>query len=212
MDRGLSPKELAVLGYIHKTVQTRGYPPSVREIGKAVGLSSSSTVHTYLLRLEKHGCIHRDPSKPRAIEVLWTPTPIHGGRDIREVPLVGKVTAGTPITAVGDSVMDFYPLPGEWVGPGPCFMLTVEGNSMINAGIHHGDKVIVREQKTARDGDIVVAMTSDHEATIKRFFYEGSMKRFRLQPENDHFEPIYLKKVQILGLIIGLIRIPLSPQ
>jgi len=203
----LSPRQQAILDFIKARVKERGYPPSVREIGEAVGLASSSTVHGHLDRLEKKGLIRRDPTKPRAIEVLD-----NGGdagmsdfaQAIVRVPLIGRVTAGLPILAE-ENIEDYFPLPAHVVGDQEVFMLSVVGDSMIEAGILDGDQVVVRRQPTAQNGDIVVAMTEDGEATVKRFFREKD--RIRLQPENSAMEPIYLNSVTILGKVIGLYRV-----
>ncbi|PRX40021.1 repressor LexA [Planifilum fimeticola] len=200
----LSPRQQAILNYIKKEVEEKGYPPSVREIGEAVGLASSSTVHGHLSRLEKKGFIRRDPTKPRAIEILDRPmTERRAETDTVMVPLVGKVTAGEPITAV-ENIDEYIPLPKKMVGNGKHFILSVQGDSMINAGILDKDYVIVRQQPTADNGDIVVAMTPDEEATVKRFYKEKDY--VRLQPENDLMEPILLPRVTILGKVVGLIR------
>ncbi len=200
----LSPRQQAILDYIKKEVEEKGYPPSVREIGEAVGLASSSTVHGHLSRLEKKGFIRRDPTKPRAIEILDRPTKERRPEtDTVKVPLVGKVTAGEPITAV-ENIEEYIPLPKKMVGNGKHFILSVQGDSMINAGIFDKDYVIVRQQPTADNGDIVVAMTPDEEATVKRFYKEKDY--VRLQPENDLMEPILLPQVTILGKVVGLIR------
>jgi repressor LexA len=200
----LSSRQQAILDFIKKEVRSKGYPPSVREIGEAVGLASSSTVHGHLDRLEKKGLIRRDATKPRAIEIT------DGSLDMNvlpesttRVPLVGKVTAGTPILAT-ENIEDYFPLPSHMVGDHTVFMLSVVGDSMIEAGIHDGDYVIVRQQSTASNGDIVVAMTEDNEATVKRFFKEKD--HIRLQPENSAMEPIRLRNVKILGKVIGLFR------
>jgi repressor LexA len=202
----LSPRQQAILNYIKQEVREKGYPPSVREIGEAVGLASSSTVHGHLSRLEKKGLIRRDPTKPRAIEVLSETegaVPDLAAHTVM-VPLVGKVTAGEPITAV-ENVEDYFPLPRRMVGQeDSVFLLSVRGDSMINAGVMDGDYVLVRQQQSANNGDIIVAMTPDSEATVKRFFKEKD--RIRLQPENDQMEPILLPEVTILGKVIGLFR------
>jgi len=202
----MSNRQQAILEFIKTQVREKGYPPSVREIGEAVGLASSSTVHGHLDRLEKKGLIRRDPTKPRAIEILddsdSTP-PRELTSPVRHVPLVGKVTAGQPITAT-ENIEEYFPLPAHMVGDQPVFMLSVSGDSMIEAGIHDGDYVIVRQQQTANNGDIVVAMTEDNEATVKTFYKERD--HIRLQPENSAMEPIRLKNVTILGKVIGLIR------
>jgi len=200
----ISNRQQAILEFIKKEVREKGYPPSVREIGEAVGLASSSTVHGHLDRLEKKGLIRRDPTKPRAIEVLDhdhedSPYPLA----VTRVPVVGKVTAGVPITAT-ENIEEYFPLPAHFTGDHEVFMLTVKGDSMIEAGIHDGDYVIVRQQQTAQNGDIVVAMTEDNEATVKRFFKERD--HIRLQPENPTMEPLRLKHVTILGKVIGLFR------
>jgi repressor LexA len=200
----LSNRQQAILEFIKSKVREKGYPPSVREIGEAVGLASSSTVHGHLDRLEKKGLIRRDPTKPRAIEILdGDDSPGLFAHSVRQVPVVGKVTAGTPITAT-ENIEDYFPLPVHMVGDQPVFMLSVVGDSMIEAGIHDGDYVIVRQQPTADNGDIVVAMTENDEATVKTFYKEKD--HIRLQPENSAMEPIRLPQVTILGKVIGLIR------
>lgn len=201
----LTPRQQSILEYIQKEVEEKGYPPSVREIGEAVGLASSSTVHGHLARLEKKGYIRRDPTKPRAIEILKRDDlPRKNRVETVMVPLVGKVTAGEPITAV-ENIEDYFPLPRRLVGDDQTvFLLSVQGDSMINAGILDGDYVVVRQQPTANNGDIVVAMTPDGEATVKRFYKEAD--HIRLQPENDRLEPILLPQVSILGKVISLIR------
>lgn len=198
----LSTRQKQILAYIKETLRIKGYPPSVREIGEAVGLSSSSTVHSHLSKLEELGFIRRDPTKPRAIEVLdeapWRQ------KALTPVPMVGRVTAGQPILAV-ENIEEVYPLPTEFVGNDDnVFMLAVRGDSMINAGILDGDLVIVREQNTARNGDIVVALLDGEEATVKRFYKERDY--IRLQPENNYMEPIYSQNVTILGKVVGLYR------
>ncbi|WP_425462670.1 transcriptional repressor LexA [Melghirimyces algeriensis] len=206
MTAKLSPRQQAILDYIKQEVKQKGYPPSVREIGEAVGLASSSTVHGHLARLEKKNLIRRDPTKPRAIEILEDeqetfPDPTE---HTVMVPLIGKVTAGEPITAV-ENVEDYFPLPRRMVGPDDSiFLLSVHGDSMINSGIMDGDYVLVRQQQTASNKDIIVAMTPDNEATVKRFYKEKD--HIRLQPENDNMEPIILPEVTILGKVIGLFR------
>jgi len=201
MSEKLTPREEAILNVIKESIHRKGYPPSVREIGQKVGLRSSSTVHSYLKRLEEKGTIRRDPTKPRAIEVL--------GRDPREhpanfnwIPVLGRVAAGLPLLAV-ENRETFFPLPSDFTGPGEFFMLTVKGESMIEMGIFEGDLVIVRKQSTADSGDIVVALLED-EATVKRFFKEKD--HIRLQPENRNMAPIITRDVKILGKVIGLLR------
>ena len=189
-----------ILEFIKSEVQTKGYPPSVREIGDAVGLKSTSTVHGHLTRLEKKGLLHRDSMKPRAMEVL--------GDDLFPrvsaipVPLVGRVTAGIPILAE-ENIEENIALPESMVGEGTFFVLLVKGESMITAGILDGDYVVVRQQPDARNGDIVVAMIDD-EATVKRFFKENGI--FRLQPENPTMQPILVPEVTILGKVVSLFR------
>ncbi|KAB2337745.1 transcriptional repressor LexA [Cytobacillus depressus] len=201
----LSKRQQDILNFIKDEVRQKGYPPSVREIGEAVGLASSSTVHGHLARLESKGLIRRDPTKPRAIEILELEgsmqTPDY---KIINVPIVGKVTAGQPITAI-ENVEEYFPLPERLVPADvQVFMLEIMGESMIEAGILDGDYVIVKQQKTANNGDIIVAMTEDDEATVKRFFKEKDY--IKLQPENSTMEPIILRNVSILGKVIGVYR------
>jgi len=195
----LSERQRQILEYIRKCVEEKGYPPSVREIGQAVGLSSSSTVHGHLNRLEQKGYIRRDPTKPRAIELL---SPQHRRVPYQQVPVVGRVTAGEPILAV-ENVETYVPVSKEIFGDDELFVLKVRGESMIEAGILDGDWVIVRRQATAENGDIVVARLDD-EATVKRFYREQG--KIRLQPENPTMEPIITDRVEILGLVVGLFR------
>ncbi|MEK3989666.1 MULTISPECIES: transcriptional repressor LexA [Robertmurraya] len=202
----LSKRQVDILEYIKEEVKQKGYPPSVREIGEAVGLASSSTVHGHLARLESKGYIRRDPTKPRAIEILDLDEVVSNipKYNIVNVPVVGKVTAGIPITAI-ENVEEYFPLP-ERLAPADeqVFMLEVMGDSMIEAGILDGDYVIVKQQQTANNGDIVVAMTEEDEATVKRFFKEKDY--VRLQPENSSLTPIILRNVSILGKVIGVYR------
>ena len=204
MTTKLSKRQQDILDFIKSEVRQKGYPPSVREIGEAVGLASSSTVHGHLARLESKGLIRRDPTKPRAIEILDNNQSDIPKSKVINVPIVGKVTAGLPITAI-ENVEEFFPLP-ENLAPADeqLFMLEVMGESMIEAAILDGDYVIVRQQNTANNGDIVVAMTEEDEATVKRFFKEKDY--FRLQPENSTMEPIILRNVSILGKVIGVYR------
>ncbi|GIN68346.1 transcriptional repressor LexA [Bacillus sonorensis] len=201
----LSKRQLDILRFIKEEVKRKGYPPSVREIGEAVGLASSSTVHGHLARLETKGLIRRDPTKPRAIEILDTEEEVHIPKNqVVNVPVIGKVTAGTPITAV-ENIEEYFPLPDRLAPPDEhVFMLEIMGESMIDAGILDKDYVIVKQQNTANNGDIVVAMTEDDEATVKRFFKEAN--HIRLQPENPTMEPIILQNVTILGKVIGVFR------
>lgn len=201
----LSERQQMIFDFITSEVKTKGYPPAVREIAKAVGLASSSTVHGHLERIEKKGFIKRDPTKPRAIEIInLDPTNDIDKDTARYAPLIGKVTAGLPITAV-ENIEEYIPIPSSSAKESDnLFVLIIEGDSMINAGIYDGDKVIVKQQTTAINGEIVVAMTEDEEATVKRFYKEKN--HFRLQPENDSLDPILLDNVSILGKIIGLYR------
>ncbi|WP_071459533.1 transcriptional repressor LexA [Bacillus massilinigeriensis] len=202
----LSKRQQDILEFIKEEVRKKGYPPSVREIGEAVGLASSSTVHGHLARLESKGLIRRDPTKPRAIEILdiQQQDSIIPKYNVINVPVVGKVTAGQPITAI-ENVEEYFPLPDRLVpSDEQVFMLEVMGDSMIDAGILDGDYVIVKQQKTANNGEIVVAMTEEDEATVKRFFKEREF--VRLQPENPTMDPIILRNVSILGKVIGVYR------
>lgn len=200
----ISSRQQAILNFIKNEVRDKGYPPSVREIGEAVGLASSSTVHGHLERLEKKGLIRRDPTKPRAIEITdGDDSAANFHFSFSRVPLVGKVTAGEPILAT-ENIEDYFPLPAHFAEEGSTFMLSVSGDSMIEVGIHDGDYVIVRQQPSANNGDIVVAMNEDNEATVKTFYKEKD--HIRLQPENATMEPIRLKQVTILGKVIGLFR------
>lgn len=200
----LSKRQQEILDFIKQEVREKGYPPSVREIGQAVGLSSSSTVHGHLARLESKGLIRRDPTKPRAIEILDGKEFEEPEVPVRNIPIVGRVTAGQPITAV-ENIEDYFPLPEKMAPAGDqVFMLEIMGDSMIEAGILDGDYVVVRQQNTAENGDIVVAMTEDYEATVKRFYKEKNY--IRLQPENSTMAPIIVDNVKILGKVIGVYR------
>lgn len=197
----LTERQQKVLDYIKHQLREKGYPPSVREIGKAVGLTSSSTVHGHLCRLEEKGYLRRDPTKPRAIEVL-TGSYDHRVDPYIPVPLVGKITAGQPILAV-ENIEGTYPLPADFVPGTDLFMLSVQGDSMIGAGIFNGDYVVVNRQNSADNGDIVVAMLGE-DATVKRFFREKD--HIRLQPENAAMQPIRSKDVQVIGRVVALFR------
>ena len=204
MPRSAKNKQMAVLAYIHKQVTEHGYPPTVREICSAVGLSSTSTVHGHINRLIEKGFLRKDSAKPRALEITPKGLDLLGVKPIQtKIPMLGVVTAGQPILAVQDAT-DFFPVPPSIQDNNDLFMLKIRGTSMIKAGILNGDDVIVRKQSTARNGDIVIAMNDDNEATCKRFFREKD--RFRLQPENDTMDPIFLQNVKILGKVIGLFR------
>jgi len=196
-------RQLEILQYIYDQLNDKGYPPTVREIGEAVHLSSTSTVHGHLSRLEKKNYIQRDASKTRALEI--TPSGLEAiGIRQTAIPILGTVTAGEPILAVEEAT-DYFPLPADLsTEETPLFMLTVRGESMINAGILDGDQVIVKKQATASNGDIIIALTDQDEATCKRFFKEKDY--IRLQPENETMSPIILKDVTILGKVVGLYR------
>ena len=196
-------KQLEILQYIYDTVESRGFPPTVREICAAVGLSSTSTVHGHLVRLERKGLLQKDATKPRAMEITPEGLKVLGIKP-KDIPVVGVVTAGQPILAV-ETIEDYFPTPPDLKNEADeLFMLKVHGTSMINAGILNGDYVIVRKQTNASNGEIVVAMTDDDEATVKRFYKEDG--HFRLQPENNAMAPIILDQVQILGKVVGLYR------
>ncbi|WP_373842920.1 transcriptional repressor LexA [Limosilactobacillus sp.] len=204
MPRTAKNKQMAVLSYIHKQVTEHGYPPTVREICSAVGLSSTSTVHGHITRLIEKGFLRKDSAKPRALEITPKGLDLLGVKPMQtKIPILGVVTAGQPILAVQDAT-DFFPIPPSIQDNNDLFMLKIRGTSMIKAGILNGDEVIVRKQSTAKNGDIVIAMNDDNEATCKRFFKEKT--RFRLQPENDTMAPIFLKNVKILGKVVGLFR------
>lgn len=203
MYEDLSQKQIEILLYIKNELQSKGYPPAVREICKGVNLKSTSTVHGHLEKLEAKGYIRKDPTKPRAIEILDKENDfLLAHKKTLDVPIVGKVTAGEPILAV-ENIEDTYPVPLELVEGYDVFMLKVQGESMIEAGILDGDLVLVKEQNNARNGEIVVALLGES-ATIKRFYKEKDT--IRLQPENQFMEPIYSKEVCVLGKVIGLYR------
>ncbi|WP_314068141.1 transcriptional repressor LexA [uncultured Vagococcus sp.] len=203
MAKAQETRQSEILKYIHSQVEAKGYPPTVREIGTAVNLSSTSTVHGHLSRLEKKGLLQRDPTKPRAIELTQIGLDMIGIRPTT-IPILGTVTAGEPILAV-EEALDFFPIPPNLKNEdNNLFMLTIRGESMINAGILDGDQVIVKKQASASNGEIVIAMTDEDEATCKRFYKEKD--HFRLQPENDSLEPIILPNVSILGKVVGLYR------
>lgn len=192
-----------ILAYIQAEIKSRGYAPSVREIGEAVGLRSPSTVHGHLTRLEKKGLLHRDAMKPRAMGLSNVKNEERELTSrVANIPLVGRVAAGSPIIAE-ENMEGVLPLPAEFVGEGELFMLRVRGDSMINAGILNEDYLVVRSQPDASNGEIVVALIED-EATVKRFYKENG--HFRLQPENDYMEPIIVSDVKILGKVVSLLR------
>ena len=200
VELNLTKRQQEIFDFVRKYVSEHGYPPTVRDIGKAIGLTSSSTVHAHLANLEKLGVLRRDPTKPRAIEVLKDKA--------REVvapsglPVVGQVAAGQPVLA-DENIEEYVPVPGIAGGDDGEFVLRVKGDSMKDAGILEGDFVIVRRQETAGDGEIVVALVGE-EATVKRFFREDD--HVRLQPENDAMEPIRTREAQVLGRVVGLCR------
>lgn len=192
-----------ILAYIQREIRSRGYAPSVREIGEAVGLKSTSTVHGHLMRLEKKGLLHRDAMKPRAMGVLsHEKDRSETDASVCHIPVVGRVAAGTPILAE-ENTEELMALPADFVGDGEHFILRVRGESMILAGIFHDDYIVVKKQPSANNGEIVVALVED-EATVKRFFKENG--HFRLQPENDTMEPIIVPSVTILGKVVSLFR------
>ncbi|MBM6830170.1 transcriptional repressor LexA [Anaerotignum lactatifermentans] len=197
----LSAKQKQILEYMKQEVREKGYPPSVREICEAVGLKSTSTVHGHLSRLEKKGLIRRDPTKPRAIEILDEDYALPE-KELVQVPIIGNITAGSPILAV-ENIEDTFPIPVEYVHNDKVFMLKVRGESMIGAGIFDKDMILVRQQNTANNGDIVVALIEDY-ATVKTFYKEKDF--VRLQPENPSMTPIMVRDVTILGKVIGLFR------
>ena len=191
-----------ILAYIEQEIKTRGYAPSVREFGEAVGLKSTSTVHGHLIRLEKKGLLHRDAMKPRAMGLSFSSLPPAENVMLREIPVIGRVAAGTPILAE-ENVEETLPVPEDIVGHGDVFILRVRGESMIQAGIMNDDYIVVHKQPDANNGEIVVALIED-EATVKRFYKENG--HIRLQPENDTMEPIIVPTVMILGKVVSLIR------
>lgn len=197
----ITDKQREILEYIKEMILKKGYPPAVREICEAVHLKSTSSVHSHLESLEKNGYIRRDPTKPRTIEILDDDFALTR-REVVNVPVIGTVAAGTPILAE-QNIEDYLPIPAEMLPNKEVFMLKVKGNSMIEAGIFNGDKVIVAKQPDAENGDKVVALVDDS-ATVKTFYKENG--HFRLQPENSSMDPIILDHVEILGKVIGLFR------
>ena len=201
----LTDRQRQILDFLTKYVDAHGYPPTVREIGEAVGLASPSTVHAHLANLERAGHLRRDPTKPRAIELRREPKAAPA--DVHKLPLVGEVAAGGPLLAE-ENIEDYLAVPEPLSRGGEEFLLRVKGDSMVNAGILDGDIAVVQRQQDARDGEIVVALAGDDEsadeATVKTFYREKG--RVRLQPENAAFEPIYAEHVQILGKVVGVFR------
>lgn len=207
----INKREKAILKFIEKSQKANGYAPSVREIGKAVGLKSTATVHGYLAKLVEKGYIKKENQKGRTLKLLKgglaeesanTPKDFYSGKEMVEVPVIGKITAGAPILAV-ENVTDTFPIPIDFVGNSESFMLTVRGESMIEAGILDGDYILVKKQNTAENGQIVVALIED-EATVKTFYKEKG--HIRLQPENSTMDPIIVPDCQILGKVSGVFR------
>ena len=207
----INKREKAIIKFIERQILTDGYPPSVREIGKAVGLTSTATVHTYLRKLEDKGYVKKENKKGRTIKLLRgssgeqlniSSKDFYTQRELEEVPVIGKVTAGQPILAV-ENVTDTFPIPIDFVGNSEAFMLTVRGESMIEAGILDGDYILVKKQSTASNGEIVVALIED-EATVKTFYKEAD--HIRLQPENSTMDPIIVPNCEILGRVAGVFR------
>ena len=197
----ISDKQREILEYIKKEILNRGYPPAVREICEAVDLKSTSSVHSHLETVEKNGYIRRDPTKPRAIEIIDDNFNLTR-REMVNVPLVGKVAAGEPILAT-ENIEAYFPIPAEYMPNAESFMLRVKGESMINAGIFDGDNILVQRQNTARNGEMVVALVDDS-ATVKTFYKEDG--HIRLQPENDTMDPIIVPDCTILGKVFGVFR------
>ena len=211
----ITPKQQEILDFMKARILEKGYPPSVREICEAVSLKSTSSVHAHLETLEKNGYIRRDPAKPRAIEIMdsafnqamkepfiQSPTDNEYSRELVNVPMVGTVAAGEPLLAV-ENVTDYFPVPVDMLPNAETFMLRVKGDSMINMGIYEGDQLIVERKNTASNGEVIVALVDDS-ATVKRFYKENG--HYRLQPENDDMDPIIVDHCEVIGKVIGLIR------
>ena len=197
----ISSKQREILEYIKQEILNKGQPPAVREICEAVHLKSTSSVHSHLETLEKNGYIRRDPTKPRAIEIIDDNFNLTR-REVVNVPIIGQVAAGQPLLAV-ENIENYFPIPTEFMPNAETFMLKVKGDSMINAGIFNGDKILVQKQSDAQNGDIVVALVDDS-ATVKTFYKEDG--HFRLQPENDTMDPIIVNECSILGKVFGIMR------
>ena len=197
----ITAKQKEILEYIKETILKKGYPPTVREICEAVRLKSTSSVHSHLETLEQNGYIRRDPTKPRAMEILDDTFGLTR-REMVQVPMIGTVAAGQPILAE-ENIEDCFPIPAELLPNSQTFMLRIKGNSMINVGIFDGDQVIVEQTSTADNGDIIVALIDDS-ATVKRFYKEDG--HYRLQPENDEMDPIIVSELNVLGKVIALFR------
>jgi len=211
LKKKINDNQQKILDFLNEQIQSKGYPPSVREICSAVGFKSTSTVHGYLEKLKNEGLIAKDPTKPRALKVMSGKKPNHdnepkeaySSKELVNVPIVGKVTAGQPILAV-ENIEDTFPLPMDFVQNSSAFMLRVQGESMIEAGIFDKDYILIKQQSTANNGDIVVALLGD-EATVKTFYKEKD--HIRLQPENKYLDPIIVKDdLSILGKVIGVFR------
>lgn len=198
----ITKKQEEILEFIKQQILKKGYPPSVRDICDAVHLRSTSSVHAHLETLERNGYIRRDAAKSRTIEIVDDEFQL-ARREVVNVPMLGTVTAGTPILAV-EQIENYFPIPTEFLPNAETFMLKVKGESMVNVGIYNGDQVIVAKRNTAQNGDIVVALIDDS-ATVKTFYKENGY--YRLQPENDHMDPILTDHVEILGVVIGLFRL-----
>ena len=198
----ISAKQTEILEFIKEEILSKGYPPAVREICDAVGLKSTSSVHSHLETLEKNGYIRRDSTKPRAIEIIDDDFNLTR-RETVNVPIIGTVAAGTPILAT-ENIEGYFPMPVENMPNQQSFILKVKGDSMINAGIFDGDQIFVKQQSTAQNGDMVVALVDDS-STVKTYYKEKG--HYRLQPENDSMEPIIVDKVEILGKVFGVMRL-----
>lgn len=197
----ITDKQKEILEFMKQEILNKGYPPTVRDICEAVKLKSTSSVHAHLETLEKNGYIRRDPTKPRAIEIIDDNFNLTR-REVANVPMVGRVAAGEPILAV-ENIESYFPIPTEYMPNAEAFMLKVKGESMINAGILDGDSVLVEKKNTARNGEIIVALVDDS-ATVKTFYKEGD--HIRLQPENDTMDPIIVPDCEILGKVFGVFR------
>lgn len=197
----ITAKQQEILEYMKKEILSKGYPPSVREICDAVSLKSTSSVHAHLETLEKNGYIRRDPTKPRAIEILDDEFNLTR-REVANIPIIGEVAAGQPLLAV-ENIKNYFTIPIEFMPKNECFMLVVKGESMINVGIYSGDMILVERRQDVRNGEIVVALVDDS-ATVKTFYKEEDY--IRLQPENDTMDPIIVPDCEILGKVIGLYR------
>lgn len=201
-NRKISSKQQEILDYIKEQILNKGYPPAVREICEAVKLKSTSSVHSHLETLEQNGFIRRDPTKPRAIEIMDDTFNL-ARRELVNVPVVGRVTAGEPILA-SENIESYFPIPPEYIHNKQTFMVKVIGESMVNAGILDGDLILVEQSQIAQNGDIVIALLEDS-VTVKRYFKENG--HYRLQPENDFMEPIIVDQLAVLGKVIGLFRV-----